>query len=62
MGPTFGGYKHVGGDGWECLAGVYVDMDGFRCVLILFSCRYLFFFFLSMSRDNLFVENAKKSY
>jgi len=48
LGPTLGGYKHVGGDGLESLAGVYVDMDGFGCVLILFCCRYIFFLFLNV--------------
>jgi len=40
LGPTL-----VGVDGWESLAGVYVDMDGFGCVLILFCCRYIIIFF-----------------
>jgi len=47
LGPTLGGYKHVGGYGWESLAGVYVDMDGFGCVLIIFCCWYIFFLFFS---------------
>jgi len=36
--------KHVGGDGLECWAGVYGDMDGFGCVLILFCCRYIYIY------------------
>jgi len=43
-------YKHVGGDGWECLAGEYVDMDGFGCVLILFCCIYIYSFSFLFSR------------